>query len=431
MGRQRVAVAAVGGADPGIELAHRVFHLPAPERGRKLDVVPVPGEARAAGGLQRDIADHRFGQVHDLDVRGVGLVQLEHRELGVVPGADAFVAEVAVDLVDALEAAHDQALEVELRRHAQVELEVERVVVGGERTRGGAAGDVMHHRRLHFEEAARVEPAAHRSDHLRAHHEDLARIRVHDQVDVALAVALLDVGQAVPLVRERAQRLGQQAQRVDLHRQFAGTGAGQPALGGDDVAHVPALEGVIGLAQGIGLEEQLEAAADVLDLCERRLAHHALGQQAPGDGDAAAGGLQRLGIPGVGIRVLVLQVAGVVAAAEIVRERDALPAQRGQFAAALGDEAVFVGGGLGLCGGGHGLLWGGGGEVAPTGRWCRSSHGCDRFGDQTASVRFAPTSSPDFRLASMNSSRSPSSTFWVSERSMPVRRSLIRLWSST
>ena len=34
-------------------------------------------------------------------------------------------------------------------------------------------------------------------------------------------------------------------------------------------------------------------------------------------------------------------------------------------------------------------------------------------------------------LAATNSSRSPSSTFWVSLRSMPVRRSLIRDWSST
>ena len=48
-----------------------------------------------------------------------------------------------------------------------------------------------------------------------------------------------------------------------------------------------------------------------------------------------------------------------------------------------------------------------------------------------ASARFDPTSSPLFRLASTNSSRSPSSTFCVSLRSTPVRRSLIRLWSRT
>ena len=231
-------------------------------------------------------------------------------------------------------------------------------MVGGERTRGGAAGDVMHHRRLHFEEAARVEPAAHRRDHLRAHHEHLARLGVHDQVDVALAVALLDVGKAVPLVRQRPQRLGQQAQRVDLHRQLAGAGAREHALGGHDVAHVPALEGVVGLAQGIGLQEQLQPPAHVLDLGERGLAHDPLGEHAARHGDPAAAGLEGLGGPGLGVGVLGLQVAGVVGTTEVVGEGDALPAQRGQFAAALGDEAVVVGGGLGLGGGGHAGLGG-------------------------------------------------------------------------
>src|SRR5688572_9057095 len=38
---------------------------------------------------------------------------------------------------------------------------------------------------------------------------------------------------------------------------------------------------------------------------------------------------------------------------------------------------------------------------------------------------------PCFNDASMNGSRSPSSTFWVLEISTFVRRSLMRLWSST
>src|SRR6185437_4877215 len=62
-------------------------------------------------------------------------------------------------------------------------------------------------------------------------------------------------------------------------------------------------------------------------------------------------------------------------------------------------------------------------------RHCRS--GFSRDSAHHASMRLAPASRPDFRLASMNSSRSPSSTFCVSERSTPVRRSLMRLWSST
>jgi phage terminase large subunit-like protein len=52
---------------------------------------------------------------------GVGLVELQHGELGIVLRADALVAEVAVDLVDAVKAADDQPLQIKLRRDAQKE----------------------------------------------------------------------------------------------------------------------------------------------------------------------------------------------------------------------------------------------------------------------------------------------------------------------
>ena len=43
-----------------------------------------------------------------------------------------------------------------------------------------------------------------------------------------------------------------------------------------------------------------------------------------------------------GVGVLGLQVAGVVVAAEVVGEGDALPSQRSELRAAFGDQAVFV-----------------------------------------------------------------------------------------
>ena len=89
----------------------------------------------------------------------VGLVPLEHRELGVVLVRDALVAEVLADLVDPLEPAHDQALEVELVGDPQEQVAVERVVVGHERARERAAVERLEDRRLDLEEAALVEPA--------------------------------------------------------------------------------------------------------------------------------------------------------------------------------------------------------------------------------------------------------------------------------
>ena len=68
---------------------------------------------------------------------------------------------------------------------------------------------------------------------------------------------------------------------------------------------------------------------------------HALGQHAPGQRHAAALAFERFAGPAFRVGVLVLQVLRVVGATEVVRERDALRAQRREFGAALGDQAGF------------------------------------------------------------------------------------------
>jgi hypothetical protein len=78
-------------------------------------------------------------QREDVEVVLARPVELEHRVLGVVLVADALVAEVAADLVDRVEAADDEPLEVELEADAEVEVVVEGVVVGHEGSRVGAA----------------------------------------------------------------------------------------------------------------------------------------------------------------------------------------------------------------------------------------------------------------------------------------------------
>ena len=95
-----------------------------------------------------------LGELHHVVVVGERLIRLEHRELGVVAGVDALVAEHAPDLEHALEPADDEALEVQLERDAEVEVDVERVVVGDERARGRAAELVVEHRGLDLDEAA-------------------------------------------------------------------------------------------------------------------------------------------------------------------------------------------------------------------------------------------------------------------------------------
>ena len=167
-----------------------------------------------------------------------------------MPGRDAFVAEVPVYLEHPFEAAHHQALQVELGRDAQEQLHVEGIVMGRERPRVRATRDRVHHRRLDFQVAAVEQELPHRLHGARAREEGPARILVHHQVEIALPVTLLLVGQAMEFFRQRAQRLGQQADGRHAHREFAGLGAEQHAGCADDVAKVVVLECLVRLGAG-------------------------------------------------------------------------------------------------------------------------------------------------------------------------------------
>jgi len=220
--------------------------------------VLAPGQPQRALERLGELHEQRLGELHQVGVVRVRLVELEHRELGVVLRRDPLVAEAPVDLVHALEAAHDEALEVQLGRDAQVEVHPERVVVGPERPRDRAAGDRLHHRRLDLEEAARLEEGAERAHEPRAQPEDLARLRVDDQVHVPLAVARLHVLEAVPLLGQWPERLGEERERLDRHRQLAGPRPEQLARDADEVAEVEVGEARVLVAELVGARVELE-----------------------------------------------------------------------------------------------------------------------------------------------------------------------------
>ncbi|MBA7590914.1 hypothetical protein ES708_33057 [subsurface metagenome] len=116
-------------------------------------------------------------------------------------GGDAFVAEGAPNLVDLVEAADEQPLEVQFQSDAQIEFLVERLVVGGKGVGQSAAGGLLQHGRFHLDKAAPVEELAHGGDNAAAYSKCLFSLCISDKVQVALAVALVDIGQPVPLFR--------------------------------------------------------------------------------------------------------------------------------------------------------------------------------------------------------------------------------------
>ena len=216
---------------------------------------------------------------------GVGLVELDAGELGVVAPVDPLVAPDPADLVDPLQAAHHQPLEVELGGDAQLEVEPERVVVGLEGAGRGAAGllRLVQRRGLHLQVAALVEEAPDGGDDAGPLLEGLLHPGGGHQVEVALAVALLDVGQAVPLLGQGPDGLGEDGEGGRLHGELAGLGAGGRAPGGDHVAHVEELEDLEDLlAHPVLLHPDLDLPGAVANLEEGRLAEAAHRQHASG-----------------------------------------------------------------------------------------------------------------------------------------------------
>ena len=204
-------------------------------------------------------------------------------------GVDSLVPEIPVDLEDPFHAAGDQPLQVEFRGDPQKEIHPQGVVKGLEGAGDGAAGPGLHHRRFHFEKVPLFHETADQADDFASLLKNLADLRVHDQVEMALPVADLHVRQAVPFLRQRMQRFGQEAQTVFFHvdRQFARLGLEYPAGNPDDVAHVEALEKGKGVFPQLVLaQEGLKATLAVLNADEGPLAEIADGHQPSGKGEA-------------------------------------------------------------------------------------------------------------------------------------------------
>ena len=139
---------------------------------REIDDVISHGHLGGAVDLDRDGGDHILDHDHHVVVIGVGLVALQQREFRVMVLVDALVPEDPADLVDLIEPADDQPLEVELGGDAQVELLVQRVVVGDEGFGVGPGGHGHQYGVVHFQEAPVVQEPADAADNLGAQDKD-------------------------------------------------------------------------------------------------------------------------------------------------------------------------------------------------------------------------------------------------------------------
>src|SRR5205807_9096006 len=119
------------------------------------------------------------------------------------------------------DATHQESLQVQFESDAQVQVDVERVVVRDERPGGGAAGDRLQCRRLDFLVTGGVKIIADGANDLDAFLGAFEHLRAVNEIEVTMPQAKLDLLHAAPLIGVRQQRLAQKVHRVGKDRQFA------------------------------------------------------------------------------------------------------------------------------------------------------------------------------------------------------------------
>ena len=245
------------------------------------------GELRGAVRCESRVTEDGLGAVHHAVVVGVCLIEFDGGEFRVVLRVHAFVAEDAADLIHPLHAADDESLQRQLGGDAHVHVDVERIVMGDERTGSRAAGDGVEDRSLDFDVTRVIHRLADAGDDLGTLDERVLDVGVDDEVDVALTIPGVRVLQAVELLRQGQQALGKEFRVGRVDGDLAGLRLEDLTGDFEDVADVPCLlKGLVVVdAEVVTGDVDLDVALAVLDLSEGRLAHDAAGDHSSADGD--------------------------------------------------------------------------------------------------------------------------------------------------
>ena len=203
-------------------------------------------------------------------------------------------------------------------------------MIGDKGPRRGTAGNHLQHRRFRLDKIAIHQVAAHALDDFRAHLESVAGLLVDDQIHIALAVTGFGIGEALVLLRQRPQGLGQQHILIHGHIQIALAGFAQGAAHPDDIAQIPMLRFLLHFLGGI----DLDTAGHVL----QHLEGFAIQHQAAGHSHLQVHLLQLfLAL----LAVAGLQFGGQRIAAKGIGKGLAIIPQGRQFLTTLGNQAIL------------------------------------------------------------------------------------------
>jgi len=248
----------------------------------QINLLSLIGDNGRSADLESQAFKKLFRQIHKVIEIVVGPVELTGCEFRIMLRVQAFIAEAAVNLENPFKSAHQETFEIQLRSYTHVQIHIQSVVVRNEGFRRGAAGNGMHHGRFHFHEAFFLHKAAEFAHDEAALLENLSRPRIHDEVNIPLAVARLHVLEPVIFFGQGAHGTGNELQAAAGQREFACLGAEHGAREAHNVAHVELLEQLEHFAKAVPLGIALQAACLILNMEKDDLSEGAQGNYAPG-----------------------------------------------------------------------------------------------------------------------------------------------------
>ena len=268
------------------DLLHSVCHVqPLPGR-RHIEFLALICQNRSAVHCHLSLVHDLLRHIHRGFHITVGHIAFHRCEFRIVIPVHAFVAEHMTHLVNTVQSADDQPLQIKLVGDAHIQIDVKGVVMSDKRPCVGSAGNRRQDRRVHLH--VTVVLFQHPFDlvyDLCSLDKSVANLRVHNQIHISLTIAKIRVLQSVPLVRQYLQGFAQQYKAGHVNGDFIRLGLEHPALHSYDVTDVISLEPFIFLCTDvISLNIALNPALLILHVKECGLAHHALAHDPARDG---------------------------------------------------------------------------------------------------------------------------------------------------
>ena len=245
------------------------------------------GEFHGTVGSHGAGCHHLFRLVDDVFDIPIGLVCFDGSEFRIVAGIHSFISEVSGDFKNPFITAHEESLQVQFRSDSKVHGHIKGIEVGHERLCIGSAVKRLEYRGFHFQETIVRVPFADSAHHGRSLDEGFADFRIHDEIQVSLAIALFLVSEAMPFFRQRTEGLGEHFEMEDPDGEFSGMGGEDSAFHAQDITDIYQFEkSPFIFRQFISSEINLHITALVAKHAESGLALAAADHETAGNANA-------------------------------------------------------------------------------------------------------------------------------------------------